>query len=95
MPAQNLEVALENEDKYPTIREYADWLALLVDQGLGELPVQVLVAPGLTVQAVARILNGETGEPALMVQAMKHDGIGPNLVDADYLHSSARVARVQ
>lgn len=86
---------MANEDKFPTIREYRDWLTSLVDQGLGDLPTQVLVAPGSTVQAVARIL-GDVGEkPALMVEHQKVGGIGPNMVAADYLHSSARAARVQ
>lgn len=86
---------MATEDKLPTIREYRDWLTSLVDQGLGELPTQVLVAPGTTVQAIARVL-GDVGEkPALMVEHHKDGGVGPNIVAADYLHSSARAARIQ
>ncbi|WP_448208177.1 hypothetical protein [Azospirillum sp. sgz302134] len=57
-----------NEHKFPTIKDAADVLAELVLRGLGDLPMQLVVVPDSTIQALARA-GGDSGErPAIMVE---------------------------
>ncbi|KKM98706.1 hypothetical protein LCGC14_1155180 [marine sediment metagenome] len=57
------------ESEFPTIREISDGLSMLVSKGLGDLPVQVLVVPDSTLQAIARVLGAQEGDrPALMIE---------------------------
>lgn len=60
----------DNEHTFSTLRDIRDALSMLVEKGLGELPAQVLVAPGSTLQAVARSAypNNTEEAPALMIQ---------------------------
>jgi hypothetical protein len=58
------------ENKFATVRDFRDRLSELVDQGLGELPAQVLVVPDSTMQIVARHLvpvRLNSDKPALMI----------------------------
>lgn len=59
------------EHNFPTIRDARDRLAELTEQGLGDLPIQILVVPDSTMQAVARATGGPdyNGDlPALMIE---------------------------
>lgn len=59
----------ETENKFPTINDLIAGLTKLAEIGLGELPIQVLVAPDSTMQAIARQIAGPDydGRPALMI----------------------------
>lgn len=59
------------ESKFPTVQDLRDVLSKLVDQGLGEHPVQVVVVPDSTIQAIARVTGGSDyndTRPALMIE---------------------------
>jgi len=59
------------ESKFPTLQDLRDGLTRLVDAGIGALPVQVLVVPDSTIQAIARISapkHDHDNRPALMVE---------------------------
>lgn len=59
------------ESTFPTLQDLRDGLSRLVEQGLGALPVQVLVVPDSTIQAIARVSAPEhdhDARPALMVE---------------------------
>jgi hypothetical protein len=56
------------EDKFPTIEQLRDRLSDLVGKGFGALPVQILVVPDSTLQAIARSLDHPPpNKPALMI----------------------------
>ena len=55
------------ESEFPTIKQLRDCLSELIDQGLGGLPVQILVVPDSTLQVIARASGYEGGKPAIMV----------------------------
>lgn len=58
-----------SEKDFSTIVEMRDALTALVERGLGELPIQILVVPDSTIQALARILEpAYQGKPALMIE---------------------------
>ena len=58
----------ETENTFPTIRDLRDRLGDLVEQGLGELPVQILIVPDSTLQAIARNAGQkDDAKPALMI----------------------------
>lgn len=58
----------EPECNFPTIADLADRMADLVAQGLGAFPVQIVVVPDSTLQAIAK-MNGYAGtKPALMAE---------------------------
>lgn len=54
------------ECDFATIAEMSERLAELVKEGLGGFPVQVLVVPDSTLQAIAK-MSGHVGKPALMI----------------------------
>lgn len=56
------------ENEFPTIRDLRDRLSILIDEGLGELPVQIVVAPDSTMQALARANEANSNRPALMIE---------------------------
>lgn len=59
------------ESNFPTLQDLRDGLSRLVESGLGALPVQVLVVPDSTMQAIARISvpgHDHDGRPALMIE---------------------------
>ena len=58
------------ESDFPTIKHLRDRLTDLIENGLGDLPVQILVVPNSTIEAV----DGRSGlRPE---QARTHDRIG-------------------
>lgn len=61
------------EHELPTIRDLRDRMSELIDQGFGDLPVQLVVAPDTTLQAIARAAAGEDGRPALMIDLAAQD----------------------
>ena len=44
---------MSDDRNFPTLRDFRDRLASLVDEGLGDLPAQILVLPDSTMQALA------------------------------------------
>jgi hypothetical protein len=80
------------EDKFPTIRDLRDSLSRLIDAGLGDLPVQIVICPVSTMEAVARSTGGpewDGTKRALMIELGSSDGRLPtSMVSADYLQSS-------
>jgi hypothetical protein len=69
----------EPENRFPTIRDMRDKLSELVERGLGDLPVQLIIVPDSTLQAVARAsmpegTNYNPNKPALMIEFDGVDG---------------------
>jgi hypothetical protein len=64
------------ENEFPTIADLRDGLTRLVDNGLGDLPVQVLVVPDSTMQAIARQAGSDGVKPALMIELNYDEGTG-------------------
>lgn len=59
------------ENSFATIKDMHEALASLIERGLGDLAVQILVAPDSTLQALAMTLEpGYSGKPALMIDVM-------------------------
>jgi hypothetical protein len=56
-----------SESEFPTIAQLRDRLSELVDKGFGALPVQIVVVPDSTLQAIARSLQPTADRPALMI----------------------------
>ena len=59
------------ESDFPTIKHLRDRLTDLIENGLGDLPVQILVVPNSTIEAVARATAGPgyaPNKPALMIE---------------------------
>jgi hypothetical protein len=59
------------ESDFPTIKHLRDRLTDLIENGLGDLPVQILVVPNSTIEAVARATAGpdyDPKKPALMIE---------------------------
>jgi hypothetical protein len=76
------------ESDFATIVEMRDALTVLIDRGLGALPVQILVAPDSTMQALARNLDPTFhGKPAIMIDLSRpKDGRLPvSIISADRL----------
>lgn len=77
------------ENEFPTIRDLRDALNRLVDGGLGDLPVQVLIAPDSTMQAIARVAGGaayDSNKPAIMIELDGPDGssrLPPSIVSTE------------
>ncbi|PWC54360.1 hypothetical protein TSA6c_00385 [Azospirillum sp. TSA6c] len=57
-----------NEQNFPTIADAAAVLADLVKGGYGALPVQIIVVPDTTIQALARAAGDAGNKPALMLE---------------------------
>jgi hypothetical protein len=67
-----------NENEFPTISDLCAKLSELVEQGFGDLPFQVVVAPDSTIQALARSCPNHQGEkPALMIEFPINDSMKP------------------
>jgi hypothetical protein len=59
------------ESDFPTIKHLRDRLTDLIENGLGDLPVQILVVPNSTIEAVARTTAGpdyDPKKPTLMIE---------------------------
>lgn len=81
------------QNEFPTIRDVRDRLSELVERGLGDLAVQVLVVPDATMQAVARASTPpgyeyDSGKPALMIDLEGDGGRMPvSLISTDRMGS--------
>lgn len=58
---------MASEQNFPTIRDLRDRLSNLIDRGFGALPVQIVVAPDSSIQALADA-EGPHGKPAIMIE---------------------------
>lgn len=85
------------ENEFPTIRDVRDRLAELVDRGLGDLPVQLVVAPDSTMQAIARATPGfDPRKPALLIEFGGDQGRLPvSLISAERLRPERPNVTVQ
>ena len=63
----------KTENRFPTIRDLRDRLSELVEQGLGDQPVQVLVVPDSTIQVIAQAIGPASEKPALMIELAGDD----------------------
>lgn len=63
------------ENTYPTIADLHRVAAALIERGLGELPVQIVIAPDSTIQLLAERVN--EGKPALMIEYHAYEGRKP------------------
>lgn len=58
-----------SEADFPTILDLRDRLSDLIAEGFGAFPVQILIVPDSTIQAVARFMGqGPDDKPALMIE---------------------------
>ena len=80
---------MATENKFPTIADLHAVLAELIREGLGELPVQVLVAPDSTMQALSRHAGQRAdGKPAIMVEFLAETGRIPvSIMSVDRMDS--------
>lgn len=84
------------ESEFPTIRDLRDGLSGLVERGLGDHPVQVVVIPSSTMHTIARAMNGpdclKDGRPPLMLELVvdKQNRIPVVFVSTDYLNGARR-----
>lgn len=77
---------------FPTIRDAAERLRELVDHGHGDLPVQVLVVPDSTLQALQHAVAPAAAGPALMIEYPGQDGrMGFSLVSTERLGPAQEV----
>ena len=79
-----------SENKFATIQDMHEALTNLIERGLGDLAVQILVAPDSTLQALAFAIEpGYGGKPALMIDVLPgKDGRLPAcIISADRLKS--------
>jgi hypothetical protein len=87
------------ESEFPTIADLHAVLTRLIERGFGALPVQTLVAPDSTVQALARDAGARADDrPAIMIEFELDDATGripPSIITADRLSSSEPRSAVQ
>jgi hypothetical protein len=65
------------ESDFPTIRHLRDCLSDLVNYGLGDHPVQIVVVPDSTIQAIAQATGGpdyDNSKPVLLIELEIPDG---------------------
>jgi hypothetical protein len=87
-----------SESDFPTIRDLREALSELIERGLGDLAVQIVVAPDSTMQALARCLEPNySGKPALMIDVARGtDGRLPvALISTERLHGGGRSTTTQ
>lgn len=87
----------KTEDQFPTIADLHSVLADFVAKGYGDLPVQVLVVPNLTLQILAHSSDEPVGtSPALMVEITVNQARHPvSILTTAYLDGSAATHAVQ
>jgi hypothetical protein len=74
------------ESDLPTIRDLRDGLAPLIEGGFGDLPVQLVIVPTSTIEAIARCAGYDGKKPALMIELDACDNRLPvPLLSATYL----------
>lgn len=72
------------ENEFPTISDLHDRLAELIAKGLGALPVQVLIVPDSTLQAIARNAGQKDDDkPALMIDLIDDAGNSVSIASTD------------
>ena len=75
---------MASENNFPTIRDFRDRLNDLVDQGLGDQLVQLLIVPDATMQAISRVVcagcDPDPDKAALMIEFEGTDGRMPVLI---------------
>lgn len=82
------------ENEFPTIRDLRDCLSALVERGLGDLPVQIVVAPDSTIQALARADNCTAGGEAVMIEYPREGReLGVPFISTDRLARSGMPTR--
>ena len=89
---------MTSEDRLPTFRDVHAVLVELIERGLGDLPVQVVVCPDSTMQALARDAGAKDDDkPALLIEFDGKDGRHPVTVlsTARLSHSGAARTAVQ
>ena len=59
------------ENEFPTIQDLRDGLSTLVENGFGDLPVQLVVVPDSTMQAISGV---PPEMPVLMIDLATVDG---------------------
>lgn len=71
---------MANESRLPTINDLALAMAEFAKEGLGDQPVQAVVVPDSTMQALARAAKASLEPPPLMMEVAGRDGRMPLLV---------------
>lgn len=83
----------DNENTFPTIRDFAARLADLTQEGFGDLPAQILVVPDSTLQAIARVKMADgynATKPALMIDLQGDDSqVLVGLISTERMKSAA------
>lgn len=64
-----------SENTYPTISDLHKVTSALIERGLGELPLQIVIAPDSTIQVLAGRVD--EGKSALMIEYDPQDGRKP------------------
>lgn len=86
------------ENHFPTIKDLKAALEILIDRGLGDLAIQILVAPDSTLQALARDLEpAHRSKPAMMIDLTRGaDGRLPvSIISTERLGGNDRTVVVQ
>jgi hypothetical protein len=78
------------ESEFPTIRDLRDGLTRLIDGGFGDLPVQIVIVPSSTMEALARDTQGPDYDPAKPALLVELDTPSParmsvTMLSAEYL----------
>lgn len=79
---------MATENKFPTIRDLRDGLSMLIDKGLGEHPVQVVIVPGSTMRVIARAVADyrDDAKPPLIIELTEGGPRIPvSILSTDYL----------
>lgn len=66
---------MATENTFPTIADLHKVIGSLIERGLGELPIQIVIAPDSTIQVLAARVD--EGKPALMIEYHAEDGRQP------------------
>jgi hypothetical protein len=74
----------------PSIKDLHECLSELIASGVGDLPIQLLIVPDSTLQALARATNAghDDTKPALMIDLSGTSGKAVGLFSADRLLGS-------
>lgn len=85
------------ENEFPTVADLYEVLAELVATGFAALPVQVVVAPDSTLQALARHAGAKDDDkPALMIEFESAEGRIPvSFISTERLSSNKPRAAMQ
>lgn len=85
------------ESEFPTIRDLRDRLSDLIEQGLGDHPVQVVVVPAATMLVIARATGApdDKAKPPLMIElgVGRTERLPVSLVSVDFLSGDTSAIR--